>query len=335
MSDPKEIRIAMLGMIEGNGHPYSWSAIVNGYDPAEMAKCPYAGIPIYLGKQPLETVRIPGARVTHIWTDDPADAVKVAKASKIEHVVARAEDVIGHVDAAIIATDDGDDHVRRARPFIEAGLPVFVDKPMATNAADLDQFLRWHLDGKTILSTSGMRYAPEMREVAAQREQLGDLRWLTSFTCKTWERYGIHALEAVYPIAGPGILHVRTEHQAGSDIVHLRHRSGVQVTLAAIHDAFGSFGNVHVYGTKGQLPLRLTDTYPAFRGQLVAFIEMLRTGRRPFPFSETIELMAIIIAGIRSRAEGGRAVTLREIYDQLDGSALELIGREAQRDGRT
>jgi predicted dehydrogenase len=330
MSAPKEIRLAMLGMIEGNGHPYSWSAIVNGYDPAEMAKCPYAAIPVYLGKQPLESVRIPGARVTHIWTDDPADAPRVARASRIANVVARPEDVIGQVDAVIISTDDGDDHVRRARPFIEAGLPVFVDKPMATNIADLDQFLRWHLDGKTILSTSGMRYAPEMREVAAQREQLGDLRWLTSFTCKTWERYGIHALEAVYPVTGPGFLSARTAHQSGSDIVHLRHRAGVQVTLAAIHDAFGSFGAVHVHGTKGQLPLRLTDTYTAFRDQLLAFIELLRTGRRPLPFSQTVELMAIIMAGIRSRAEGGREVTLREIYMHLHSEGRRHVEDEAR-----
>jgi hypothetical protein len=39
--DKPEIRLAMLGMIEGNGHPYSWSAIVNGYNPEEMAKCPF------------------------------------------------------------------------------------------------------------------------------------------------------------------------------------------------------------------------------------------------------------------------------------------------------
>ena len=36
-------------------------------------------------------------------------------------------------DELLIATDDGNDHVRRARPFVEAGLPVFVDKPMAIN----------------------------------------------------------------------------------------------------------------------------------------------------------------------------------------------------------
>ncbi len=300
----KELRLAMLGMIEGNGHPYSWSGIINGYDPAEMAKCPYAAIPQYMGRQPLDSVRIPGARVTHVWTDDPHDAPMVARASLIEHVVGRPEDVIGEVDGVVIATDDGDDHVRRARPFIEAGLPVFVDKPMATNMSDLKQFVQWHREGAVILSTSGMRYAPEMRQAEAHREELGELRWITSFTCKTWERYGIHALEAVYPLLGRGFETARTLHQAGSDIVHLTHRSGAQVTLGAIHDAYGSFGAVHLYGTKGQLPLRLTDTYSAFRAQLVAFIEMLRTGVRPVPMEETIELMAIIIAGIRSRTAG-------------------------------
>lgn len=33
VKDPAEIRLAMLGMLEDNGHPYSWSAIINGYDP--------------------------------------------------------------------------------------------------------------------------------------------------------------------------------------------------------------------------------------------------------------------------------------------------------------
>jgi predicted dehydrogenase len=316
MSTGPELRLAMLGMIEGNGHPYSWSAIVNGYDPAEMAKCPYAGIPVYLGRQPLESVRIPGARVTHIWTDDPADAPLVAKASVIQNIVSKPEDVIDHVDAVVIATDDGNDHVRRARPFVEAGLPVFIDKPMATNIDDLRQIVRWQREGKVLLSTSGMRYAPEMRLSQEQKTHLGDLRWITSFTCKTWERYGIHALEAVYPLLGPGFVSAQTQHLPGSDLVHLRHESGVQISIGAIHDAYGSFGAVHFYGTKGDLPLKLADTYSAFRAQLVAFIDMLRTGKPPFPFQQTVELMAIIIAGIESRKRDGATVSIDSIIKQ-------------------
>lgn len=313
----KELRLAMLGMIEGNGHPYSWSAIVNGFDPAAMAQCPYPAILSYLGKQRVEDVRIPGARVTHLWTDDPADAPKVAAASLIPNVVAKPEDVIDQVDAVIISTDDGDDHIRRVKPFIEAGLPVFVDKPMATNIADLRQFVQWHKAGAVILSTSGMRYAPEMRLSDEQRTQLGDLRWITSFTCKTWERYGIHALEAVEPLLGPGFLTVQALSDAGGDVMHLTHRSGVRVTIGALHDAYGSFGAVHLYGTQGQLPLRLTDTYNAFRGQLAAFIDMLQTGARPLPFDETVELMAVIIAGRRSREQSGAMILVEDIIREV------------------
>jgi len=315
MTNPP-LRLAMLGMIEGNGHPYSWSAIINGYNPEAMALCPYPAIPGYLGKQDFASIGIPAARVTHVWTDNPADAPKVAAASLIDHVVARPEDVIGQVDAVVISTDDGDDHLGRVSPFVEAGLPVFVDKPMATNLADLRRFARWQREGSVILSSSGMRYAPELQLTAVQKAELGELRWITSFTCKSWERYGIHALEAIYPLLGPGFESVQTHHRQGTDIVQLMHRSGVPVTLGAVHDAAGSFGTVHLYGTQSQLPLLCRDYYTAFRAQLLSFIQMLQTGHPPFPFSHTVELMAILVAGRRSRENGGAPVKLAGILQE-------------------
>ncbi len=313
-----EIRLAMLGMIEGNGHPYSWSAIVNGYNPDEMAKCPFPVIPQYLAEVPLNTMRILGARVTHVWTDDCADAPKIAASSKIEKVVAKPEDVIGQVDAVIIGTDDGHEHVRRSRAFFEAGLPVFVDKPLAINVPDLNQFIRWHKEGKVFLSSSNMRYAPETKLIMRQKAQLGELRWITTCTSKTWERYAIHALEAIWPILGPGFLSVRTERGKDSDVAYIAHKSGTQVNLGVFFDAVGSYGSLHVFGTKGNLAVTCWDTYTAFRNQLIAFVEMLRTGERPYPLSETIELMAVIIAGLRSRERSGQVVEVREILAELE-----------------
>ncbi len=79
MSTETSSRLAMLGMIEGNGHPYSWTAIVNGYDPAAMnGEVPVCGHPRLPRQATLEDVRIPGARVTHLWTDNPAEAPLVA-----------------------------------------------------------------------------------------------------------------------------------------------------------------------------------------------------------------------------------------------------------------
>lgn len=310
----------MLGMIPGNGHPYSWSAIVNGFDPAAMAACPYPVIPRYLGAQPAGTVRIPGARVTHLWTDNPAEAAGVAAAALIPNVVTRPEDVIGEVDAVLIATDDGFDHVRRARPFVEAGLPVFVDKPLALTIEDLRTFAHWEKAGARILSSSGLRYAPEIGPYieGAGRTALGDLRWISGVSTKTWERYGIHLLEPIARLLGTGFESVRLESPAaGVEITHLTHRSGVQVTLPVIADGGATFGTLHLCGTGGQVTLRLADTYTAFRGQLMEFIAFARGGRPSYPFTETLELMCVLVAGIHSRNEGSRRVGVAEILDSL------------------
>lgn len=308
----------MLGMIEGNGHPYSWSAIINGYDPEAMAACPFPVIPKYLGAQPLESVRIPAANVTHIWTDNPADAELVAKASLIPNVVEKPEDVIGQVDAVLISTDDGFDHVWRARPFAEAGLPVFIDKPMATSLEDLKTFVDWQRTGARILSSSSLRFAPELVDDCLPKlAELGDLRWISGISIRSWEKYGIHLLEPLYRLAGPGFHSIRMESQPGLEVAHLQHNSGIQLTIPMIHDGGPAFGIVQVCGTQGQTSFRFSNTYINFRRLMSTFVEYVRSGTPPYPFDETVELMAILIAGLRSRAEGSRRVEISEITKAL------------------
>jgi predicted dehydrogenase len=303
----------MLGMIAGNGHPYSWSAIINGFDRAEMARCPYPAIPGYLGAQPQADVCVPGVRVTHLWTDNPKEAPAVARASLIPYVVKNPEDVIGQVDAVLIATDDGSDHVRRARPFVEAGLPVFIDKPMATTLEELRQFIDWERSGARLLSSSGLRYAPELARLIADRASLGEIRWMSLVSAKTWERYGIHVLEPAFVLLGSGFLSVRLESRPGLEVAHLVHRSGAQVTLPIIYDGGATFGTVHICGSTGQSHFRFADTYTGFRNQLLSYIDFVRTGRAPHPFQDTVEMMTILIAGILSRNENSRCVTIEEI----------------------
>jgi len=297
-----ELRLAMIGMIPGNGHPYSWSALINGYNRAEMEKCPYPVIPKYLGARADNPIA--GARVTHIWTDDPSDAGKVAAAVKIECVVSNPEDVIGEVDGVIIATDDGNDHARRARPFIEAGLPVFVDKPLATNRTDLRQFAEWIDSGARILSSSGMRYAPELEELR------GTWRWISACTPKSWERYGIHLLEPIACILGPGFETVRLVPCPGGRVAHLSHRSGTVVTIVALEGSLGGAFTFHAHGETEGKSVTFSDTYSAFRRQMHAVVEWMRGGAHPHPYSETSELMSVLIAGIESAEHDGKPVEI-------------------------
>jgi len=309
----RPIKLAMLGMVEGNGHPYSWSIIINGrYDAEALARCPYAVIQDYIAKQPPETLGIPGAEVTHVWTDDPADAELVAEVAQIDNVVTRAEDVIGKVDAVLVATDKGFEHIDRARPFIEAGVPVFVDKPLCDNRADLETFSRWIEEGRPIASSSAMRYAKELVPYHRATFEFGPLRHVGMTMAKKWETYGIHALEAIYPIVGPGFETVRNIGDASRNVVHLTHRDGIDIVLTVTGDMIGGAGLITLAGTKGGIQLRMNDTYGAFRDQLVAFVGFLRDGHHRVPFAETHELMQLLIAGIESREQGGSLIRLAD-----------------------
>ena len=312
----KTIRLAMLGLVEGNGHPYSWSAIFNGYDRDEMARCPYAGIPVYLNKQPKKNFGIYGAKVTHIWTDDKNAAPEIAKASLIPNILERAEDAIGEVDAVIIATDKGEEHAARCRPFVEAGLPIFVDKPLVDNEKDLKTFTRWIEDGAQIMSSSCMRYAKEFAPFRASTHDLGVLRFACITTPKSWERYGIHALESVYPIFGAGFISARNTGTSERNVVHFKHQSGADIVAIASADMTGGFGKLQLCGTHGAAHADFADTFFAFKSQLEDFVKYLQAGARPFAFEETIELMKMLIAGRRSREENSREVLLSEIKER-------------------
>jgi len=318
-SESKPLRIAMLGMIPGNGHPFSWSAIINGFDPKNLDACPYGGIRDYLGKRDPREVRIPYAKVTHLWTDDSTESEAVAKFAGIPNIVQNPCDVAGEVDAIIIATDDGDDHIRRVEPLLSANVPIFVDKPLATNLPDLRRFAAWRNEGHRIVSSSGLRYSPELdllRETSWQ--------WVTTTTFKTWERYGIHALEPVASLLGPGFESLSATKLGTSTLFTIHHRSGTVVSLAVLPEALASAFVIHAYGREHHASVALRDTYSAFRSQMDHFLGYAAGMRgEHVAFSETVELMAVLIAGRESLRSGGDEVQIAPLLEEA--SAKEAL----------
>ena len=205
------------------------------------------------------------------------DARRVA-ASLIPNVVEQPEDVIGRVDAVIVATDKGHEHVARCRAFVEAGLPVFIDKPMVDNEPDLRIFGRWVAEGRPIMSSSCMRYAKEFLPFHLSTRNLGDIRFASMTMPKSLERYGIHAFEGLYPIFGPGFVSSRHLGPGEQNLVLLRHSCGASVLVASISEIVGSFGVLTLAGTLGHAEAFFSDTFYAFKAQLAAFINYLRTG---------------------------------------------------------
>ena len=56
-------------------------------------------------------------------------------------LVEKPADMIGKVDGMLIEAVDGTVHFDRARPFLEAGIPCFIDKPFTCSVADAKKIL--------------------------------------------------------------------------------------------------------------------------------------------------------------------------------------------------
>lgn len=312
----KTFALGIMGLSPGNGHPYSWSAICNGYDPKVMAGCPFPVIPQYLAKQPSATLRLKGATATHIWTQDPKISKHVAAASLIKNVVADPAEMIGKVDAVLLARDDGENHLRMAKPFIEAGVPILIDKPLTDQEDDLGKFVNYYEQGKIIMSCSSARFARTVLEFK-KKNKIGKILTANGVSPKYWRTYGIHLIETVYAVMGGGIESVQNLGDSRREIVHLRYYDGRHAVLQTLADI--AAGNLFFYGEKGCQEVGDADAFFQFKNMISHFVGWLRTGRPPFDWRETVATVKIVIAGEKSLKEGGRLVRLDEIGNAPSG----------------
>lgn len=304
------VRLGIIGLSEGNGHPYSWSAIVNGdYDEAAMAQCGFPVIPAYL-RANRDTLGIDGARVTHIWTQDRALSAHVAKASHIGTVCERLEDMVGSVDAVLLARDDPEQHVAMARPFIEAGVPLFIDKPLAFSRKDLDWFAAQHAAGHFIMSCSAMRYSSGVQAARVDLPTIGDIELVVAVGKKDLRKYAIHYLEGMFALLGDRrALSVRHVGGPDKDIVLIEFEGGALATLHVFMD-IAPGGELNVYGRKGILRIDHGGTYPMFRASLVEAIRSFRAGRPRLDFEVTRNLISTLVGAQESLERGGQTVRL-------------------------
>ena len=305
------LKLGIIGISEGNGHPYSWSAIVNGeYDRRIMAECPYPTIPVYLAANS-DTLGIDGAKVTHIWAEDPKAAEHCAAAAGIDNVVGRLEDLIGRVDAVLLARDDPETHVAMAAPFLDAGVPMFIDKPLAFTWADLDYFADRHAAGRFLMSCSSMRYSAGNQWARAQLDSLGQIELAVAVGKKDWRRYAIHYLEGLFALLGdPKAVAVKHVSKSGKDMATVEFATGVLATVHVFMD-IAPCDELTLFGRKSSLHVAHGGAYPAFRNTLVEAIRSFRQGRPRLDFEKTRNVISALIAGQESLDGGGRTVTLK------------------------
>ncbi len=260
-----------------------------------------------------EPTHLEGATVVALCSQDnaPERVAQLQEQWKIEIVLSEPRDLVGMVDAALICSRDGSQHLRQAEPFLEEGLPVFVDKPFALDLDDANDMIALALEsGAPIMSASGLRYAEEL---SAALEQIGDAEVVHADLVGPGELYfyGIHLSDMLNAIMGPGVQAVSNLAEVEFDLISVSFGDGRSASLRLLREAYARHHG-ELFTAESSVRFEIVE-HSFYMRTMQRFLAMIDSGEPPVFYEDMLEALAVLVAADRSQRQGGRAVRLAEL----------------------
>jgi len=318
------LRLGMIGT--DTSHVLRFAELLN--DPARADHVPGARVvAAFKGGSP--GVEESASRIER-FTAELKDKWKVEMVSSIEELCQK-------VDAVLLMSVDGRQHLDQIRPVFAAGKPVFIDKPFAGNFAQAVQIVQLgKQSGVPFFSSSPRRFSAEVQALK-HHQNLGDIQGAITYGPMPIETYvpdmfwyGIHSVESLYTLLGPGCETVARVHTDGADVVTGKWKDGrIGVVRGDRKDR--TYGAV-VFGSKsvatstaaGEESKSATPGQPArsaYYGVVSAVVKFFQTKEPPVSPEETLEIMAFMQAADLSKARHGAPVALTEVWKDQGGKA--------------
>lgn len=226
------------------------------------------------------------------------------------------EEMIGQIDAVLIESVEGSFHYKRAVPFLEAGLPAFVDKPLTCDLAQAKELAALaQSNGVPIFTCSSLRYGLEVVEMKGKENETGKILGAeVSSPAPLHPRnpglfhYGLHGVETLYALMGPGCEAVWSASNDDVDVVTGCWKDGRIGTMRGIRKGTPGYGFT-AYCENSIVRTSINASY-IYRELLKQIVQMFETGKPPIDISESIEIVAFIEAAAKSAANDGAKTAL-------------------------
>ena len=300
-----------VGIIGLDAHALDWTKILNeGQSDPE-----FAGVTVVAG-YPGGSPDIPESMDYLHKNVEPICQMGV-------EIVDSIDALIGKVDAVMILSIDGRAHLPQAKPVFAAGKPVFIDKPIAASLAEAIEIYRLAREHKTpCFSSSSLRFAPGTQAVRND-PQLRQVRGCDAFSPCPLEPhhpdlfwYGIHGVETLFTIMGPGCQSVACVQTEVADVATGAWEDGRIGTFRGRREDPHAYGAT-VFTKNGIVQAGRFEGYEPLVAEIVKFF---RTGRPPVTVKETLEILAFMEAADQSKRNGGCPVTIESIMQQAQAT---------------
>ena len=228
----------------------------------------------------------PNVKISALWGETPALAQDLALKAQIPLIVTDPQEMIGAVDAVIIAHRRGSQHLNAAQPFLSAAIPMFIDKPFCTNAKETQSFLQ-QCQEKNIPITS-FSVSPLQQKFKAFQEELTHCQKILHLCIAGWADYqsiydglffyGYHHIELCQSLMGTELLNIHGNRNGTDFTGHLSYSQNRSATLSMNSEAKGQPFCITAYTTQGpKFLIATTDPNPYLVG-MEKFITMFQTG---------------------------------------------------------
>lgn len=258
----------------------------------------------------------PDMRVTSIFGLDKEQTEKVAREGKIEYIADSPDEMMDRVDAVMVVFRHGDLHAKYALPFIEAGIPTWIDKPFTIKNTDAKQLIDAANKHNTLLTGgSTCKYAYDvvmLKNTVDMIKQKGEsFIGAVNFPADMESEYGgihfygPHMAEMVMTIFGYDVKSV-TSSVVNDSIVAVAKYDNFQVTMNFTKAATKYYGVIY---SGANTMVREIDISIIYRLGFDEFVKMLRTNKRPLELSKLLT-PTVLLNAIDESIKSGKEVYL-------------------------
>lgn len=309
----KVLRVGMIGL--DTSHCIAFTKILNDdSSPQHIPGCRVVAV-YPKGSPDIESSvsRVPGytEQITRLGVD----------------VVDDLNQLVDMVDCVLLETNDGRPHLEQVTPVLKKGLPVFIDKPIAGSLTDAVAIFELGRHYKTpLFSSSSLRYSTGAQ--ALRNGSLGKITGCDTYSPCSLEKthpdlfwYGIHGVEMLFTVMGPGCTSVTRTSTKDFDVVCGEWNDGRIGTFRGIRAGGRGYGGT-AFGEKGISPVGKYDGYAPLVKEIVRFFHSRQV---PVSEEETLQIYAFMEAADESKRRGGIPVSLESVMAKARSAAADKV----------
>ena len=204
------------------------------------------------------------------------------------------EEVVEKSDAVfVLAPSNPEVHRELAEIPLKSGKPVFVDKPFAPSKADAEAMFELAAKHNTpLMSSSALRFSTELD---AYRNKPGTTYMETTGGGRSFWEYSIHQIEMIVSVLGTGAKRIM---QCGAnDVEHMVIQYEDDRRASVTYTPNAPFTTRLVHEGKMIVNPQCSDFFPILLSEILDFFA---TGKSPIDTAQTIEIAALVAAGIKA-----------------------------------